>query len=86
MPGSVYAALEWRAVPSGGAMTTGIGDAVLLRELEVTLVVRRHAHDGARAVGRQHVVADVDRHALAVVGVGAVGADEDARLLGPSTR
>ena len=34
--------------------------AVLLRELEVALVVARHAHDGAFAVGHQHVVADPD--------------------------
>ena len=54
---------------------------VLLRELEVALVVRGHAHHGARAVRRQHVVGDPDRHALAVERVGDVGAGEDARLL-----
>jgi len=34
------------------------GDAVLLGEGEVALVVRGHAHHGAVAIGHQHVVAD----------------------------
>jgi hypothetical protein len=46
-------------------MTCLIGEAVLLRELEVALVVRGHAHHGAFAVAHQHVVADPDRHARA---------------------
>jgi hypothetical protein len=39
--------------------------AVLEREGEVALVVRRHAHHGAVAVAHQHVVADPQRHRLA---------------------
>ncbi len=40
-------------------------EAVLLREREIALVVRRHAHHGAVAVGHQHVVADPDVDLLA---------------------
>ena len=39
--------------------------AVLRGELEVALVVRRHGHDGAGAVGHQHVVRDPDGDLLA---------------------
>ncbi len=39
--------------------------AVLLREGEVALVVRRHAHHGAVAVPHQHVVADPHGHVVA---------------------
>jgi hypothetical protein len=35
----------------------------LLRELPVALVVGGHGHDGAGAVGREHVVGDPDRDA-----------------------
>jgi hypothetical protein len=37
-------------------------EAVAPREVEVALVVRRHAHHGALAVAHQHVVADPHRH------------------------
>ncbi len=40
-------------------------DAVLVGELEVTLVVRRHAHHRAVAVAHQHVVAHPQRHGRA---------------------
>ena len=40
-----------------------------LREIEVALVMRRHGHDRARAVGREHVVGDEERKRLAVDGV-----------------
>ena len=55
--------------------------AELLREVEVALVVAGHAHDGAGAVRREHVVGDPDWHFLAVELVGDVCAGEDARLL-----
>ena len=38
------------------------------------------AHDGAGTVAGEDVVADVDGHAGAIVGVDAVGAGEDASL------
>ncbi len=41
------------------------GQAVLVGEGEVALVVRGHAHHGAVAVGHQHVVADPHGHGLA---------------------
>ena len=40
-----------------------------LREVEVTLIMRGHGHDRARAVGSEHVVGDEDRQLLAVHGV-----------------
>jgi hypothetical protein len=39
------------------------------RELEVTLVVGRNAHDGAGPVLHQHVIGDPYRYALAVDGI-----------------
>ncbi len=39
---------------------------ILLRELVIALVVRRHRHDGARAVVEQHVVGHPDGHLLVV--------------------
>ena len=53
-----------------------------LGEVEVALVVRRHGHDRAGAVGGEHVVGDEDRDRLAVDGVDAPDALEaDAGLL-----
>jgi hypothetical protein len=37
--------------------------AVLVREVEIALVVRRHAHHGALAVAHENVVADPDGQA-----------------------
>ena len=54
------------AAPVGGRDHLDDGHAELLGEREVALVVRRHRHDGAGAVGRQHVVGDPDRDLLAV--------------------
>ena len=51
------------------------------RELEVARVVRRHRHDGARAVAPQHVVRHPDRDFLSVDRIDRVGAGEDAGLL-----
>jgi len=51
------------------------GQVVFLGEGEVALVVRRHAHDGAVAVGHEHVVADPDFDLRARDGV----RDEQAR-------
>ncbi len=41
------------------------GQAVLPRKVEVALIVRRHGHDGAGAVLRQHEVGDPDWHFFA---------------------
>ena len=57
------------------------GQGVLLRELVVARVVRRHGHDGAGAVAHQHVVGDPDGDAGAGEGVAGVGAAEDAGLV-----
>ena len=56
-------------------------NAILLRELEVALVVRRDRHDGARAVVHQNVVAHPDGNLLAVVRVHRVVAGEESLLL-----
>ena len=53
-----------RAVRAGspsGLTTSTIGRPNALRELEVPLVVSRHRHDGAGAVGAEHVVRREDR-------------------------
>ena len=55
--------------------------AVLGGEVEVALVVGRHGHDCARAVGHQHVVGDPNGNALAVNRVDRVAAGEHARLV-----
>ncbi len=55
-------------------------EAVLLREFEVSLVVRGDGHDGAGAVGHEHVVRDPDGDTAAVEGIDRVGAGEHARL------
>ena len=55
--------------------------AVGAGEGEVTLVVRRHRHDGAGAVGHQHVVGDPDRDVLVVDRIDRVGAGERAALV-----
>ncbi len=48
------------------------GDAVLLAELEVALVVRGNGHDGAGAVAHQHEVADPDGELLAAIRIDGV--------------
>ena len=67
--------------PSTGRITGRIGDAVLAAEFEIALVVRRHRHDGARAVAHQHEVADPDRHLLAAERIDGVVPGEEAFLL-----
>ena len=57
------------------------GQAVLLRELEVALVMGRHGHDRAGPVFHEHEVADPDRHLFVVQGIDRIGAGEDAFLL-----
>ena len=57
------------------------GQRVLLRELEVALVVRGHAHHGARAVLGQDVVAGPHRNQLAAERVDGQQAGVDALLL-----
>ena len=53
-----------------------------LREIEVALIMRRHGHDRARAVGGEHIVGDEDRDLVAVHGIYAHHACQtNARLL-----
>ena len=52
-----------------------------LREIEVALVVRGHAHDRAGAVLGQHVVRHPDRHAFVRERIDRVGAGEQPLLL-----
>src|SRR3990172_9151000 len=73
--------LQRRAVPVRRRDDHADGDAVLLGELEVALVVGGHAHDGAGAVPEQGVVGGPDLDVLAGEQVLAVGAGEDAGLL-----
>ena len=56
------------------------GEPQLLCEHIVALVVRRDAHDRARAVACQHVVRDEYGHFPAVDGVDSIRARHDARL------
>ncbi len=49
-------------------------------ELEVALVVGRHGHDGAGAVGGEHIVGDPDGDRLVVHRIEGVAAGEDAGL------
>ena len=72
---------ERRAVPVLGRDHHGDRQPEQLGELEVTVVVRGHAHDRARAVRGECVVGDPDRDAVAREVVDAVRAGEDARLL-----
>ena len=75
-----------KALPASGVAAVGglhhllDGQAELGREFVVALVVRRHGHDGAGAVGGQHVVRDPDRCLFAVHRVERVGAGERAGL------
>ena len=60
-----------------------IGRSYLRGEVEVALVVRRAAEDGAGAVVHQHEIGDVDRQRLAVAeGMGDREAGVVAHLLG----
>ena len=68
------------------ASTTGDRQVELLGELEVALVVRRHGHDRAGAVARQHVVGDPDRDLLVVDRIDGVRAGEHAGLLSSPAR
>ena len=54
---------------------------ILLRELEVALVVRRHAHHRARAILNQHVVGDPNRHAFTAERIDGEHTGVDALLL-----
>ena len=54
---------------------------VLRREFVIALIVRGHAHDGARAVVHEDVVRDPDRHLFAAVGIDRVAMRIDAVLL-----
>ncbi len=80
MPGSVMAASRGASSQLGGAMTTFTRNVVLACELEVALVMRGDAHDGARAIGVQHVVGGPDLDAVAGQTVDAVRAGEHAGL------
>ena len=52
----------------------------LARESEIALVVRRHSHDGASAVGHQHVVGDPDRDVRTIHRVCGICTSKDTRL------
>ena len=56
-------------------------EAVLLGELVIALVVRRHRHDGAGAVIHQDVVGHPDGHVLVVERIDGVALGEDSVLL-----
>ena len=60
--------------------TTRMGRPILAGEREVALVVRRHGHDRAGAIGHQHVVGDPDGDRAPVDRVDGIGAGEDAGL------
>ena len=57
------------------------GKSELRRKLEVSVVVRGHSHDGARAVRPEHVIRHPHGHVLARQRVCSVRAREHARLL-----
>jgi len=48
------------------------------REGTITLIVRRHGHDGARAVGHQHVIRDPDGDAFVIDWINGIPAGEHA--------
>jgi len=56
------------------------GNAVLLAEFEIALIVRRHSHNGARSVGHQYEIANPDRDFLAAIRVARKAAGEKAFL------
>ena len=58
----------------------------LLGEIKVALIVRRHRHDGARAVIGQNIVRDPDRRRGTVDGIARVGAGEHAGFFAPFRR
>ena len=66
---------------SGGWTVRMIGQVVGHGEVPVALVLAGHGHDRPGAVGRQHVVGDVDRHRLAGERVDGAGAGDDAALV-----
>ena len=72
---------QWSAVPARRRDDNADLQPELLRELEIAGVVRRNAHHRACAIGEQHVIADPDRHPIAVERVDGIRAGEDARLL-----
>ena len=57
------------------------GKIKLLRELEVTVVVGRDAHDGAGTVICQYIIGKPDRDLLLIQGIDGVGSGKDARFL-----
>ena len=69
---------QWAAVPVGRGYDHADGQVVFLGEYEIALVVGGDAHNDARAVCEQDVVAHEYGNALAVELVDAVCAGEDA--------
>jgi len=49
-------------------------------ELEIPRIVRRHRHDGSRAIADQHIVGDPDRHFLVIDRIDGIRAGEHAGL------
>lgn len=52
----------------------GDGEIVFFRKRKVPLIVRGHAHDGARAVGAEHIVCNPNGHFFSVDGIDGVTA------------
>ncbi len=68
------------ALPSAGAVTTGISRPYFLANSIVALILARGGHDRAGAIAHQDVVGDPDRHVFADEGISRISAGEDAGL------
>ena len=56
-------------------------EAVLVREIKVSLIVRRNCHDNTRTVACNNIIRSPDRNLTSVQGVDGISAGEDAGLL-----
>jgi len=65
---------------AGGRDDLSDRDVIFLSECKVALIVRRHGHDGARSVADENVIADIDRHFLAVERIDREAAERCAGL------
>ena len=57
------------------------GNTELTRKLKVTLIMRRYAHDRARAVTHQHIIGYPDRNTFTADRVGDITTCKNARLI-----